>query len=115
MVIQLHRHRKRIVNKASESEWSNQKQDSISQEKKNLHGNDRYLTYIGTIPLNVSYKSMSGTLLGSYMPQNVSFSPKYISGILPTTKYQLLSINHIYLEMLGTCISYSRYTETVRY
>ena len=67
---------------------------------------------IGVLP---GYNTMkcqlqsSGTLHTKYMVQNVSYSPKYISSILPTTKYQVS-----YLGMIGTYPTAGIH-ETVRY
>ena len=70
----------------------------------------RYNTMKCQLQINVRY-------LTRYMPQNVGYSPnKKISGVLPTTRCQLLSINVNvrYQVMLGT-YPIAGMCETVRY
>ena len=74
------------------------------------------VSYLGT-EIHASYRntcqlqSMSGTLLGIYMPQNVGYS---ISGMLPTMKCQRSMNVRSCLEMLGT-YSTAGIHKTVRY
>jgi len=58
-------------------------------------GSLAYMEMIGILPwyntMKCQLQLMSGTLLGIYMLQNVSYSPKKISRVIPTTK--LMSAN----------------------